>query len=663
MNCRNCGKELKPGQKFCSRCGTPIFEEQVFAYSEKGEEMEGMTSKQPQSKRWKEKLLIFWAAFLFVALLGACAYYIWFYDDSSGVSLLASTDIESEIEGIPFKSSEKGKWGMLLPDGTVLFEEEFKDAPTVARDGRFMVRNGNGLWEIYTATEMPEKIGDEYIYIGDFYNGVAPAVRKNERISLIDDEGNVLTVLEKSGSKTITAMGNFHYGYAIFNAEDACGIVNVKGQILLDAKKYYIIMHVAPKRFLALDMKYKDEEDYHNIVFDIIDPVGNKKGSIKMSKYDDISPLAEGYMCIEQISDGERLYGIMNLEGEVIVKPTNKIHGILDFRNDLFVFSNSEGLMGIRNVDGKVLIRAKYDAIRWATDDYIWANTSNDGHQEWFLIDLEGNKITNESYQDAKPFIDGKHAFVKITDKTWGIIDNRGEELKNTPDIYSVIGATTDDVIYSDYVDLDVIMAAVKMTPYGFGGFGINMPPTSLIKAYNENCERNSRIEMDPANAHIDKLSYEKEIMAGIKIDVKVYYNEYMTERGESHFNNDVGEWIQEPDRWTKKFPQYVKMTVSGPKLQGKTNLLYKKLAVKAKTYGTVYMENDNACIIVKKNGDGFILVNTGSEVWAMVKGIESLKNERIDQYSNSETRRGPAYDNVINARYYEETIDTIGYY
>ena len=537
---------------------------------------------------------------------------------------------------------------MLKSDGTILFEDEFKDIPTIARCGRFMVRNGNGLWEIFTATANPEKIGDEYKYLGNFYNGVAPAVKKNGQITLIDTDANEIAILDKSGSKAITKMENFHYGYAVFEAEDAVGIVNIRGEILLEARKYCKILHVAPKRFLALDMKYKDEEDRHSIVYDVIDPVGNQKGKIRMSKYDDVAVLANGYIAIEQTSDGEKLYGIIDLDGEVIVKPTSKIKGLYGFQNDLFIFSNGESL-GIRNIDNQVVIRAKYDGALWATDKLLWVNTSTDGRQGWSLIDLEGNKITKDPYQDVLPFFDGKHAYVQVTDKTWSMISIDGDEIKNLPDIYTVSDNTADDVIISDYLDLDALVNSIKMTQYGFGGFDIIMSPIDLIKVYNENCAENKRMPIDPNEVKTDNLSYHKELMNGIGFGVQLYYAAYITERGESHFDDTIGEWIQEPYRWTKEAPQYVKMTISGEKLLGKTDLLYKKLAVKAKMYGKVYKENKNACIVVLKNGTGLILVNSGTEVWGMVKSISLLSSENINQYSDEETRTGDGYRMVVD--------------
>lgn len=675
MYCKKCGREQKDGQRFCPKCGTPfaVIEEveseplssdEGLEYNTDEEveytsdEVEDTLQDTPPDRTFRllscksgRKWIAGAAALVFVAL---CVFLGWKQVHDSGVSLFSLTEVDSDVDCIPFKSTAKGRWGMLNPDGTILFEEEFKDIPTIGREGRFMVRNGNGLWEVFTATESPEKVGDEYVYIGNFFDGVAPAVRKNERISLIDKNGEVVKVLDKSGSKNIVSMENFHYGYALIHTDDAVGIINTKGEELLEARKYCRLLHVAPKRFLALNVKYKDGDDEHNVVFDVIDPRGNVKNTIRMAKYDDIFVMGDGYIGIEQTSDGEKLYGIMNLDGDVIVRPTSKIKGIQDFRNDKYIFSNGEYL-GVRTVKDEVLIRAKYDGIMWATDNLLWVNSSDEGKQEWTLINLDGEKITKESYQNVLPFYDGKHAFVQITDKTWGVVDYDGEEQKNAPDIFAIRTHDADFRIYSDYLDIEAIAAAVGMTPEGFGGFGISMSPIRLIKVYNENCSPGSRLELNPNATRTDKLTYQKEVMDGVRMEVKLYYSAYITKKGDSHYDEAVGEWITAPDTWTDEYPQYIRMSVSGSKLNTKTNLLYKKLAVKAKSYGSVYKENDHACIVIQKSRQGMILVDTGSEVWGIVKSAESLIHESIEQYSANKTQ-------TIMQPYLDEEVDSIPY-
>ena len=630
MFCKKCGFEQKNGQKYCPKCGTSFM-------IERGKEITNEYKETPQpnspsnSKTNTNKIL--WAVLLILGIV-SCALFAWYYFRPFATDIFNNNEEISDIEAIPFKSTEKGKWGMIKPDGTILFEEEFKDAPTVVREGRFMVRNGNRLWEIYTATDKPERVGDEYVSIGDFYDGVAPAVRRNERISLIDKDGNVITVLEKSGSKEITKIHNFHYGYALFETEDSTvGIVNTRGEILVPARKYCSLYHVAPNRFLALDLKYKDDNDSRSYVYRVIDARDNEVGTIKMNKYNKITVLNDGYIGIEQTSDGESLYGIMDLDGNVIMKPTSKIRGIMGIRDGNIIFSNGDAL-GVRTLKDEVLIRAKYDAIFWATKKLLWACSIEDERVEWSLIDLEGNKITKDTYQSVLPFYNGKNAFIQITDNTWGIVNNKGEELKGVPDIYIVSPMTADEVIESDYVDLDAVVSAVNITPNGFGGFGINKSPVELLKVFNEFCKEDERIQIDPNTVSGDQLTYERIIVEGITFSAKVYYSRYMTEQGESYYDSSVEEWITSPKTWTKDKPQYVRMSVTGPKMIGRTKMLYKKLASKAKTFGKVYKENENACIITISKDRGLVLVNTGTEIWGIVKGDDTFREEQIEQYS-----------------------------
>lgn len=53
------------------------------------------------------------------------------------------------IDYLPFQEEEGGKWGMISPDGKVLFSEEFKSQPSRAIDGRFWVYNDQGYLELY----------------------------------------------------------------------------------------------------------------------------------------------------------------------------------------------------------------------------------------------------------------------------------------------------------------------------------------------------------------------------------------------------------------------------------------------------------------------------------------------------------------------------------
>ena len=49
------------------------------------------------------------------------------------------------VEYVPYQETEKGQWCMISPAGEVLFSEEFKNEPTVVKDGLFMVKNDKDL--------------------------------------------------------------------------------------------------------------------------------------------------------------------------------------------------------------------------------------------------------------------------------------------------------------------------------------------------------------------------------------------------------------------------------------------------------------------------------------------------------------------------------------
>lgn len=110
-------------------------------------------------------------------------------------------EAETKIEAVPFQETEDGQWGMISVDGKVLFKDEFKEMPTVVRDGRFFVKNKDGILEMYDATEKPKRIGKDYVHATSFQNGRAIVAEKGKNVSIIDKDGNTVKVLDKVDGK------------------------------------------------------------------------------------------------------------------------------------------------------------------------------------------------------------------------------------------------------------------------------------------------------------------------------------------------------------------------------------------------------------------------------------------------------------------------------
>ena len=165
------------------------------------------------------------------------AYVIW----ASLIFTACSKTSNECVEYIPFQESENELWGMIAPNGEVLFSEEFEETPTVARNGRFFIRTNNGTWEMYTAEKKPQPIGKEYAHISGFHNGVAIVAEKGKPVSIIDTEGNTIKVLDSIAGKKVYGVRPFKNNYAVFLTTDSLmGAVNRNGNCIIQPE--YILL-------------------------------------------------------------------------------------------------------------------------------------------------------------------------------------------------------------------------------------------------------------------------------------------------------------------------------------------------------------------------------------------------------------------------------------
>lgn len=540
---------------------------------------------------------------------------------------------QSEIGFLPFKSSENGKWGMIGTDGTVLFEEEFKDEPTVAMNDRFLVKNGNDQWEIFTTDARPEKVGDEYIGIARFSASVTPSVKKNEKICIIDVDGNVKATLDKSNGKAIGMCSNFYHGYAIIFTEDEeghdfFGIINTKGEIVVESK-YAVAKPLSSSHFLTI-MGNKDRTG----TVRVLNTSGKEVLTMKIGegqKYTNVNHEScnANYLAVCTIVDGEGQWGYIDFQKNVVVKPSSKIKELGGIKGDNFIFSDGQNY-GVMNFKGEVVLRAKYDRLSWADDDILISYDSKESR--YSLINLEGDKITREGYLEIYPFMDGEHAAVKINDNSWGFIDKNGEELKmkNAPDIYYISRHEGCDFVQSDFVDIDAIIARLKLNKNGLMGFNLDMFPQQIVKAYNEvEGNKNEKLDATPKeNLSCVGTSYSSR---GLKIESWVNYS----------YEHPMSEYIGGEFVWTKAQPINIEVFVEGGMLEGKTDLLYNKIAAIVKSYGKVMKENSGAVIVKMTDKRGWVITNQNSQLIIRMMGNGDYQDYDIDSCAkNGETTK-----------------------
>lgn len=351
---------------------------------------------------------------------------------------------DPDLQYFPFQSERDGKWGMIGADGDVLFEAEFKSECelSVAMRDRFWVKfqgDDGEYYQLYTADEKPQKVSNtKYSQAGDFIEKVAPVVKKNGGIMFIDRDGNEAFRLEKVNGKKVEGCTNFINGYAQFKTENnRMGLIDTKGNVVIEPKKYIFIAPVSDGRVLAIDKKYEDASSSDYKVTILSFPKGEEIGTISMSKYESINNMfLNGLLGAKKEDKG---YGFIDEKGEWKVPANSKVQRLynvgvgpfdrnLFYNGDLCIFGGEDG-RGVFDIGkGEVVLKAKYDDLAFADDSgkLLWAENDRG---RWSLITPEGETVADVDAKEVCLFVNGV-AFVKDGDHSWIAIDKDGKDLK-----------------------------------------------------------------------------------------------------------------------------------------------------------------------------------------------------------------------------------------
>lgn len=568
--------------------------------------------------------------------------------------LLASCgkkSINREVEYLPFQESEGGNWGMISTDGEVLFSEEFQNRPTFAVNGRFMVKNEDNLWEIYTTDKKPEKIGGEYLSASLFYEDVTPVVAKGERIQFIDRDGNVKVTLDKIDGKTVTTCSSFVDGLAVVKAGDFWGAVDTNGEMVLEPKYCYLRLQ-GDGSFIAVDKKYAEESDREKVVFKILSRSGKELGTIKGSKFEDFVSCYTSYRRTDNIvnegillqtkNNGNRAIGIMNFDGEWKVKPMPKVKGLNTFLGNRFIFATEDGF-GLMDENCEQLVRAKFDYLQLLDDDILMGRKSKeDGYA---LYDLEGERVSKDEYELIDLFYDGEHAFARIGKHDYVLINKQGEEQKLKVDIYDMGYNNGDFEMTSDYFDMDEVVSLLRIKKDGFLGLNTNMTGLEAVKTINGMKLQFSPLSENAKDYSGDGDSYGlwSDMTASIYLDkanVMLDVNTkglIATERtGSGWFTYTQKVWSDNPVQAFKIFIGANDCTnCDNSQIYGKMKTFYGKMLDEVKKTGNVVKKGKNSVVVDAGNGCYYCVNWAGSRV-DLFYGKFNPESFNVDAYDDA---------------------------
>ncbi|MDE6321835.1 MAG: WG repeat-containing protein, partial [Muribaculaceae bacterium] len=324
--------------------------------------------------------------------------------------------------------------GMMTPEGDVIFESEFKEQPTVVVNGMFSVKAGDDNYALYNIDDPKKEVATGFTGIGCFaFEKVAPAVKKDKPISIIDKNGEEVVSLGESYSE---AHGYFSDGLLVVGKDIVTkkdgydetttkyGAVNKDGEEKIEAK-YASLTDFVDGVAVATLANDKGETTYYLV---------NKDGEeTAVSKASEISEFQDGValMTVTPKDGGKSEFYFINKKGEEVFKVSGD--GVASWNKDYFVFleGTSYGLKKL-NEDQEKLITAKYKDITILGNGNLLVKEGD----EYTIVNKDGEKVADKfSYKKAGVLGNGDYFLVNEGDN-YIVVDKNGEAVDKKQTVY-----------------------------------------------------------------------------------------------------------------------------------------------------------------------------------------------------------------------------------
>lgn len=624
---------------------------------------------------------------------------------SASACMFTSCDLlagNNDVTYIPFRSDEDGKWGMISTDGKVLFEDEFHNIPTCVTDDRFFVQNQDGFWEMYSATEHPERIGGEMRYVTSFSNGAAMVTPRDGNISIINKKGET-TAIKKFEGKTVTEASGFHGNIATLVCDTMYGVIDTKGKTILPPR-YRNIDITASGLIIASDYNFMSTHGLYDTIPSqkgkkvIYDSNGKELYTLNLKKYFDIvaegvtdryitvysrklTPVTEGtgkdkYTYYEPTLS----YSIIDYESKTVVNAKDET--ILAVNGEYYIYyTDDDKMTGVKKMDGTVVLKPEYDGINFIGSDYIAAVVSKGDEMSAKLYDMEGKQISNSTYSaiagnSLLRTIKGTNVFVCNDNSDWNLITDKGQKIKDIPKIYALMPYSYgDDRIMSDSLNYKAFINELRITENSMGDFTFNTEPKAALN-----------IQRKTWNYYDSKESVSKPKAADYTTQTSIYLNltadshyyssevQYPSAFSKQTFTQRkvidyvYGNWYwyhmqKVPTGYTfnKITPSWFKLSFSSYQYYGKLRNLYKELAKYVRKWGTVEEKNPGAILMSLNNGKKLLIALNEDEL--IMKWGKLPKDEQwIGPYaSNSEKLSAQYNGNEYMLSSYNSYVQDVG--
>lgn len=388
-----------------------------------------------------------------------------------------SDDLNDNIDYIPVQEQKDGKWGMVGPGGKMLFSEEYKNCPSLVINGIFSVEEGDKEGEnvnLYEAGAKP-KVILEGLYAAGYCNcGVIPVTFPKQRIQIVDKSGKVKGTLEPVKGKEIVSCDNaFQEDMIYFCTEEGkYGYANTKGEVVISPE--YTNAEPFSEGLAVVRKEIKTDDDTEKVYLVI-----NKKGEEQFRLKKGFYPMGDDQFKdgLLAVRDDDGRFGFMDTKGE-FTKMSGKVQGINEYTKDRFVFVNDSHEYGVMDMEGEVIVRPRYQGVQMLPDgNYL----VKDG-EDYLILDKKGDKKEVISDYEYVIYLNKKFGYIAKSGSKAVFIDEKGKLLNK--DEYTDISfrQSNNYIIYSDYFNTEAVVAIVadQLKKNGIGKYTLGATVSDL---------------------------------------------------------------------------------------------------------------------------------------------------------------------------------------
>lgn len=325
-------------------------------------------------------------------------------------------DDSMRVEYLPACLEDDGPWGLYGLNGQRKYPDlDFRLQPTAVLNGYFAVREHTG-YKVYRAGTRPAAVpGADSLYsAGAMSEGLMPVSHRNERITLIDGQGNVKATFMPVGNDEIVSTGTtFSEGLImITDRNQNIGYADREARVVI-APQYNFAFNFGSGVAPVSTSLTKGNQ------FTLIDRTGK---TVFTYPTEDKVLAFNVYGMSESIDPAGRI-SIYDKTGKKLLLLPETVKGVTRFSDRFLVYVTFENTWGVMDIGGKDIFKPVYRYIGMTDDsDFILQTDSG-----IILADEKGNELFRFADSYRSVIEAGRFGYIAETGGKFVMLNRQGQ--------------------------------------------------------------------------------------------------------------------------------------------------------------------------------------------------------------------------------------------